>query len=157
MSEDPKYLCIICQNQPFLPTCINIYKNGDFIRQCPASIKSPLCLTCIRHYNEYSRDFVYRCPWRCCEGNKIKPTYLMYGFPKRAPADYAELMLWSVMDTYGIFNLKCNKCEHVCATMEEARDHPRLVCPKRKISCKMCHVAYCVGDGHECIYDGSIF
>ena len=140
--EPEKPICVICLEEPFLPvryTVHGINKEGKLVYKfCPAGKRSFCCLTCIRAYCSTFEGYVIKCPWRCCEGIKPSKPYLMYGEPNRKPEDYAEKFLWDSLDAYGVFNKKCNRCDHMCASMEEARDHPRKACPKRKIPCSGC-------------------
>ena len=147
--------CAICLCPAFLPVRLNnltvifneISDEHELkVEHCPVSSRSPCCLTCIREFyhktngDEIIIDFKYvKCPWNCCNGIMAPKPYLMYGEFRRKPEDYAEDCFWKVLNTYDLFNKKCNRCDHMCASMEEARDHPRKACPKRKIPCSGCY------------------
>ena len=146
--------CAICLCPAFLPVRLNnltvIFneisdKQELKVEHCPVSSRSPCCLTCVREFyhkkngDEKIIDFKYvKCVWGCCNGFMPPKPHLIYGEHNRKPEDYAENCLWKILNTYGVFNKQCNCCYHMCASMEEARDHPRKACPKRKIPCSGC-------------------
>jgi len=139
-----KPMCPICLNEPFLPVSWNNIKEkmvrGQpiYLEKCPAANKNPICLTCVRDYLNSQEGDRAQCPSRCCYGYKGLDLYQTYGFVLRTKKEYAEDCMWTLLDSYGVLNKQCNRCEHICETLEETLNHLRKDCLKRKIPCGGC-------------------
>ena len=146
-AAEKKPVCPICLENPFCPVCINILHERDGMKwyaKCQATLRNPCCLTCVRaHFitkiNDGS-DLV--CPYRCCVSKKPSnnQVFLLYGEPARGPNDPADIYTWSLLDTYGVLNRVCPRCNIECTDLESVINHNKKDCPERLIPCKKCKV-----------------
>ena len=138
--------CPICLCEIFLPVTwnniIQKMERGQSIKllKCKATSKNPMCLTCARDYLNSQIGDKAMCPMRCCNGYKGLELFQTYGDIVRTKTDFAEDCMWTLMDSYGVLNKKCNRCEYTCITLEETLNHLRKDCIKRKIPCGGCRI-----------------
>lgn len=139
--------CFMCGNPLWSPVGFNkVYKEEGgvtYFYTCKAMQRELACLPCMRRFIQTQMDDhspKIRCPFNCCEaiipqGRKI---YKLYGDVTRQPHDPADIATWNLLDSYGVLNLKCNRCGMNTENIDNFIKHDKSVCPKRLIPCQRC-------------------
>ena len=139
--------CFICCNPLWAPVCFNkVYKEEGgvtYFYTCKAMQRQLACLPCMRRFIQTQMDNhspTIRCPFNCCEaiipqGRKI---YKLYGDVSRQPHDPADIATWNLLESMGVLNLKCNRCNMDTENLDNFIKHDKSVCPKRLIPCQRC-------------------
>lgn len=149
-----EHVCGICSRIPSIPIILRGYRVSSTKRRpkayskeraCPWSQQKPVCLECGRAHiikaTKEKRDFV-KCPGGCCfiTVNDGVPIRKKYGDPDRKDYDPPHLAMYIAMDTHGIGNTVCRRCNKDCGSILELVKHNRSDCTLTKVKCDLCQL-----------------